>query len=66
MFKPEVDQTKCIGCGMCTSLCPQVFKIMEDSKAHVITDNCGPCDCQNVVDSCPVDAISLKKQESSK
>mgnify|MGYP001038565960 CR=1 FL=1 len=63
MPKPKVDKEKCIGCGACVSLCPNIFKIMEDGKSHVITEDCGGCDCQQVVDNCPVNAISIEKTE---
>lgn len=59
MSKAKVDEDVCIGCGTCESLCPEVFKV-EDGKSHVISEDCGDCDCQSVVDSCPVSAISLE------
>ena len=30
----SVDKNKCIGCGLCSSLCEEVFE-MKDGKAHV-------------------------------
>ena len=60
MSKAKVNEELCIGCGTCESLCPLVFKI-EDGKSHVISDDCGDCDCGNVVDSCPVSAISMEE-----
>ncbi len=60
MSKARVDEDICIGCGTCESLCPEVFRV-EDGKSHVITDDCGDCDCQNVIDSCPVSAISMEE-----
>lgn len=62
MQKPKVDQEKCIGCGMCASLCPKVFKIMEDGKAHVISEDCKECDCKQAAESCPVEAISTEEK----
>ncbi|EKE20229.1 MAG: hypothetical protein ACD_8C00036G0003 [uncultured bacterium] len=59
MSKAIVNEDLCIGCGTCESLCASVFKI-EDGKSHVIADECGDCDCQEAVDSCPVNAISLE------
>lgn len=59
MPKAKVNEELCIGCGTCESLCPNVFKI-EEGKSHVIKDDCGDCNCQEVVDSCPVNAISLE------
>lgn len=61
MSKPIVNSDLCIGCGTCESLCANVFKI-EDGKSHVINENCesSDCNCQEVADSCPVNAISLE------
>jgi ferredoxin len=60
MPKIKIDKEKCIGCGSCAGLCPQVFEIGEDGKSHVINEN-GKCDLQEAIDSCPVEAISLEK-----
>ncbi|MFZ2226201.1 MAG: ferredoxin [Candidatus Moraniibacteriota bacterium] len=60
MSKAKVNEDLCIGCGTCESLCPEVFKI-EDGKSKVIAEDCGECDCQNVIDSCPVSAISMEE-----
>lgn len=60
MTKVKVDKDLCIGCGTCEALCPTVFKI-EDGKSHVIAEECGDCDCQGAVDSCPVVAISIEE-----
>ena len=62
MFSVKVDAEKCIGCGLCPSLCPDVFEIGNDAKAHVKDASaCKKCDCQAAVDSCPVQAITYKK-----
>jgi len=56
----KVDQDKCEGCGVCEAMCPEVFK-MEDGKSHIIEPDYASCDCkiQDVVESCPENAISL-------
>jgi ferredoxin len=59
MTKVKVNEEMCIGCGTCESLCSTVFKI-EDGKSKVISEECGDCDCQSVIDSCPVSAISME------
>jgi len=59
MAKINVNEELCIGCGTCESMCPATFKI-EDGKSKVISEDCGDCDCQGVVDSCPVSAISIE------
>jgi ferredoxin len=62
MAKPKVNEDLCIGCGTCEALCPKVFKV-EDGKSHVISEDCGPdCNCEEVVSSCPVNAISISTE----
>jgi ferredoxin len=59
MATPVVDLDLCIGCGLCSELCPKVFELRDD-KAWVVNPNaCDTCDCQQAVDSCPVTAISF-------
>jgi len=59
MATPIVDMDLCIGCGLCSELCPKVFELRDD-KAWVTNPNaCDTCDCQQAVDSCPVIAISM-------
>ena len=61
MSKPVINPEMCIGCGTCEAVCPKLFKV-EDGKAGVVGENCESCgcNCQEVVDSCPVNAISLE------
>lgn len=59
MAEVKVNEELCIGCGTCESLCPKVFKI-EDGKSKVQSQDCSECNMQEVVDSCPVSAISLQ------
>lgn len=62
MPKPKVNQDLCIGCGTCEALCPSVFRV-ENGKSKVIAEDCekAGCNCDEVVSSCPVNAISLEK-----
>ncbi len=56
----KVDANKCIGCGACAALCPEVFEIGSDGKSHVKNAKaCANCDCNQAVSACPVQAISL-------
>ena len=63
-MKVKVDQDLCIGCGTCELMCSQCFQL-ENGKAQVVRDNCDgvECDMQDVIDSCPVEAISIVKDE---
>jgi len=31
----KVNKDKCIGCGYCTSVCPDVFELGDDGKSRV-------------------------------
>lgn len=53
----KVDQDKCIGCGLCTSICEEVFKIGKKGKAEVISQKNSDC-IEEAIESCPVNAIS--------
>ena len=60
MAKVVVDDSLCTGCGLCASNCPDVFEIGDDNIAHVISDNCGGCNLNEIADQCPVNAITVK------
>jgi len=51
----KVDKEKCIGCGACVALCPDVFEL-EDGKAHVKQGKENES-CEDAVNTCPVKAI---------
>ena len=54
-----VDKEKCIGCGSCVAIAPNVFKMGADGKAEVIEgDHAGESALVNQAkDACPVQAI---------
>ena len=55
----KVNQEKCIGCGLCADTCPSVFKMNEETgKSEVISQEINDCDINQVIENCPVDAIS--------
>ncbi len=60
MKKVKIDKQKCLGCGVCISLCPEVFEL-KDGKSQIKgkVDFKKHKDCiKEVIDSCPVNAIS--------
>ena len=61
-MKAVVDADLCVGCALCTELCPDVFAMSGDI-AVVIKDPV-PADaetaCQDAKDQCPVNAIAMQ------
>ncbi len=57
-----VDQETCIGCTLCTQICPEIFK-MESDKA-VVYRNPVPdelnAECKRTAEGCPVNAITIE------
>ena len=60
MAKFKVNEELCIGCGTCEAMCPSCFKI-EDGKSKLISSESGDCNAQEIIDSCPVSAISTEE-----
>jgi ferredoxin len=53
----KVSKDKCIGCGLCASVCDEVFVMDTDGKAKVKAQKKIPC-VKEAIESCPVSAIS--------
>ena len=50
----------CIGCGLCNSICPEVFKMGDDGLAHPDSNDADYLSAaQEARDSCPVSAIDI-------
>lgn len=54
----ELNETRCIGCGMCISVCPHAVFVMEGRKA-IIIDRDACMECGACAKNCPVEAISV-------
>lgn len=53
-----VDANACVGCGMCTMVCPhQVLSLVDGKVAVADADGCMECGACAV--NCPVAAISV-------
>lgn len=55
----KVDQNTCIGCGLCASMCPDVFAMNLDGKSEPIAQINEDC-AKEAVAACPVTAISIE------
>jgi ferredoxin len=62
-MKATIDRSGCIGCGLCPSICPEVFQMADDGLAEVIVDDI-PAGvegtAQEAAESCPVSVINVE------
>lgn len=61
-MKAVVDKDTCIGCGLCPSICDEVFSMDDDGKAVAISEDVPSDveeDAKEAESSCPVEAISV-------
>ena len=67
MAKVRVIKANCIGCGMCTSICPDVFEFGADGLSENKLGDEKELDASLVdavkeaADSCPGQAIEVKE-----
>ena len=55
--RPEVNKSKCIGCGNCLDICPVDAPEIEGGKSVIVKERCIGCgECLTV---CPADAIGI-------
>jgi len=56
--KVYVDQEICIGCGLCVSIVPEVFRLNDAGVSEVKNQaGAGEAKIQEAIDSCPVNCI---------
>jgi ferredoxin len=62
-MKAKVDQTTCVGCGLCAETCPNVFEMaggLAQAKGEGVVSAQDAAACRKAADECPVEAISLE------
>jgi ferredoxin len=62
-MKASIDRDGCIACGLCPSICPEVFRMADDGLAEVYIDEV-PMDVEATAkeaeESCPVSVITVE------
>ena len=62
-MKVELAHEGCIGCGLCVSTCPAVFRLAADGRAEVIqvpVSEEEKAACRLAAESCPVSVITAE------
>lgn len=55
----QLDLQKCIGCGMCSVVCPHGVFEVADGKARIL-DRDACIECGACAGNCPVEALTVK------
>lgn len=62
-MKANINRDGCIGCGLCASICPEVFRMADDGLAEVYTEPV-PGDVEpqakEAEEGCPVSVIHVE------
>lgn len=64
MPKVSVDKDLCIGCGLCSDTCPDVFYLEDDGKADVKSAEAAAANiacAKDAASTCPTEAIKVEE-----
>ncbi len=63
MTKINIDKEKCIGCGTCVAMFPEIFELGDDGKSKAISDDYTGAgyDKDTIEQACPTGAISIEE-----
>lgn len=54
-----IDKKKCIGCGACAAVAPEVFEMGDDGKSQIVKGKIDMKKAKEGADTCPVQAIKV-------
>lgn len=55
----QLDENKCVGCGMCLTVCPHA--VFQMNEKHAVIENMDACmECGACANNCPTEAIAVK------
>lgn len=60
MAKIVIDESACVGCGLCVNSCGDCFEMNDSGIAKVKAHKCATCDINEVATQCPVNAITVE------
>jgi len=64
-YKITLDKEECIGCGACTVIAPNLFKLEDEGKCIIIKPEINNKDHDLAVEaaeSCPVECIHVEEE----
>lgn len=62
-MKASIDRSGCIGCGLCPSICPEVFQMADDGLAETKVDEVPTGveeTAKEAAENCPVSVITVE------
>jgi ferredoxin len=67
-WRPTINESKCIGCGMCVASCGRgVYKYdYENRKSKVVNPNNCMVACQTCANLCPAKAIIFAENDATR
>lgn len=60
MAKVSIDESACVGCGLCANSCPDVFELSSEGVARAKRNQCDSCDLHEIASQCPVNCITVE------
>ena len=65
-YQIQQDRKACIGCGVCTTICPENWVMADDGKSMPLETEVDEIGCnQDAANSCPVGCIKIVKKGGS-